>query len=327
MQLQQNNDSTNFFVPFVQDTLNVSIGDSAIKKVIKDSVTPKKKEVISSSIKSGSTSKKRLKTLLHVDSAKTDSTTNYPYHLFQSTTQELDSLASLVPKQIMQYQSALKEGKKIEKAAYGSWEWLIIFIAISLIGFTRAFNRKRFSEYLQAILSRNATIQIIRNEKVYGHRANIFFTSAYFLILGIMGMQLTDVFGFLPGNGQFQFYLYLISALIIAFFIKIGVHKLLAHILSIQTLANEYIFSITLFNILSLILILPNVLVASYSELAIQKICLGLASVLLIISIGARLLRGIQIGISAQVNMIYLFLYLCTLEILPLIIVSKILFS
>jgi hypothetical protein len=327
MQLQQNNDSTNFSVPFVRDTLNVSLEVSTVKKVEKDSTAPKKRENINPVFKSKETTEKGIEIVPQIDTVNAYNSVNYPYHLFPSDVPKLDSIQSLVTKQIQQYQSTFNKGQPIDKAAYGSWEWLIICIAISLIGFTRAFNRKRFSEYIQAIFSRNATIQIIRNEKIYGHRVNIFFTIAYFLIMALMGVQLIDVLGFLPKSGQFQLYLYLIGLLVVAFFVKIGLQKILAHILSIGHLANEYIFTITLFNILSLIVVLPNVLIASYSDAPVQKICLGLASGLLIISIGARLLRGIQIGISAQVNMVYLFLYLCTLEILPLIIVFKILFK
>lgn len=329
MQIQLGQDSTSFSVPFIQDTQVVTIDSSDFKSSIRDSLKQKKKATnITNKIK------QEPKLLTPVEEVVND--TNFIDSIAVSLTYQFNdsSIGYLKLDSIERFlnfsttkATYYNRGIPIEKANYTSWQWVILLLAIGLIGATRAFNRKRFSEYIQAIFSRNASIQIIRNEKVYGHRANVFFTSAYLLTASLLGLQIADITGLLPTDNQLPFFWLTLAIIMIAYFSKILIHKLLAVILSFDQLAQEYIFAISLYNIAALFMILPSTLIASYGPLEHKALSLSIAVILMGISISARIIRGVQIGINGQINLIYLFLYLCTLEILPLIIVFKILFN
>ncbi len=329
MQIQLNQDSTNFSVPFIQDTQLVSIDSSDFKDRIRDTLKQKKKELeipnkIRQEAKIVTSVKEVVSDTIDIDCTATSFSCQFnDGSIDYIKVDSIERFLNFSTTKINYYNN----GIPIEKLNYTSWQWIILLLTIGLIGATRAFNRKRFSEYIQAIFSRNASIQIIRNEKVYGHRANIFFTTAYFLTTSLLGLQIADLNGLLPKDSHFTSFWLILAILTVAYFFKAIIHKLLAIILSFSELAQEYIFTISLYNIAALFMILPSTLIASYGPSAYKSLSLSIAVILMGISISARIIRGVQIGINGQINLIYLFLYLCTLEILPLIIVFKILFN
>lgn len=92
--------------------------------------------------------------------------------------------------------------------------------------------------------------------------------------------------------------------------------------------ASTYTFVVFLINKIAGVLLLPIVLIMSFSSPAIQDIALGLASGLLILLflyryfISAGNLRNIL-----KVNFLHFSLYLCAVEILPLLLIYKVLVS
>ena len=85
--------------------------------------------------------------------------------------------------------------------------------------------------------------------------------------------------------------------------------------------AKEYIQNILIYNLVTGILLLPLLLLIIYTY---HEMFLYLAGGLVLIMIFLRFIRGIAIGLSdSKFSLIHLFLYLCTLEILPLLVAAK----
>jgi hypothetical protein len=254
-----------------------------------------------------------------------DSTLSQPFDKYIAY--ELDSLSTLMNfKTISTEYQLYRTGKKYEKPAYLGFQLYVILFAITLVGLTRAFNRKRFNEYVVSFFSRNGSVQITRNEKVYTHRANLLLLLAYISITALLILQIIDLIEIKYPWGAFQFFIMIGLGIISTYGMKILIHKTLSIILGFKQAAEEFIFNIILYNLGSLFLLLPCVLISSFGPSQYQAPALSIASFIVVLSIFVRIIRGIQIGISHQVKFVYLFLYLCTLEILPLIIVSKMLF-
>jgi len=85
--------------------------------------------------------------------------------------------------------------------------------------------------------------------------------------------------------------------------------------------AKEYIQNILIYNLVLGILLLPLLLLIIYTY---HELFLFIAGGLAIFILGLRFIRGIAIGLSdSKFSLIHLFLYLCTLEILPLAFAAK----
>jgi len=85
--------------------------------------------------------------------------------------------------------------------------------------------------------------------------------------------------------------------------------------------AKEYIQNILIYNMVLGILLLPLLLLIIYTY---HELFLYLAAGMAIIILGLRFIRGIAIGLSdSKFSLFHLFLYLCTLEILPFAFAAK----
>jgi hypothetical protein len=108
---------------------------------------------------------------------------------------------------------------------------------------------------------------------------------------------------------------------ILVFLMKILVIWIISIIFKNPATASEYIQTILIFNLVMGILLLPFLLVMTF---ALRDIVLYASLGIVLILMGLRFIRGIAIGLSdTNFSLIHLFLYLCTLEILPLAIAAK----
>jgi hypothetical protein len=84
---------------------------------------------------------------------------------------------------------------------------------------------------------------------------------------------------------------------------------------------SELILTNLIFNGATGMVIFPFVVAGFYSA---NLLLIKMAGVILVAGMTLRFFRSLQIGLSAQTfSVIYLFLYLCTLEILPLLIIYR----
>ena len=111
--------------------------------------------------------------------------------------------------------------------------------------------------------------------------------------------------------------------------IFIGKHLLLfivGYIFPIQKELGLYNFTIMVFGIISGLLLLPINIVIAYVPMEIGKVVVYLSLGAIIAIYLFRIIRGLSIGSKYLVlHKFHFFIYLCTVEILPVIVLLKIL--
>jgi hypothetical protein len=95
--------------------------------------------------------------------------------------------------------------------------------------------------------------------------------------------------------------------------------KVLFFIFNDLYLSNEYIFNISLYNHFLGVFLIPILGLCYFSGLSTTIILTCFALPTMSISLIMRLVRLVLIGKSKGVSYFYIFLYICTLEILPLV--------
>jgi len=105
--------------------------------------------------------------------------------------------------------------------------------------------------------------------------------------------------------------------------LKSLVLQLVGWIFSDSERISEYIFNVFLINKILGLSLIPIVVLATYLSSG-QEVLLHVGISLVVLFYVYRLFRGYFIGRdNANLSQFYIFLYLCTLEILPLIIVTR----
>jgi hypothetical protein len=208
-------------------------------------------------------------------------------------------------------------------AANNNWIFWIVLAGFAILTMTRYYHEKRLKLLGSAIFKRSAALQMIRENPVYAHRSFFPLFSIYIISVTLMIYETAEIFS--PGSSQgittllpFAEFLgiYLLYSLL-----KIVVIWLISITFKNPETAREYIQNILIFNLALGILLLPLLLLIIYTY---HEVFLYIAAGLAIIILGLRFIRGISIGLSdPKFSLFHLFLYLCTLEILPLAFAAK----
>ncbi len=209
--------------------------------------------------------------------------------------------------------------------------WLLGFllIVIALLMAVRIFYRKGFSELLSAFFSFRYSGQLVRDDNILLQRTTVILSIIFNLTLALFIYQSVTVLKWnlpftITGFKAFLFFALLISA-IYAF--KFLILKVAGFVFDITQEMETYVFSVFLINNMFGLLLLPVVVVNFlYPSFAISQVT-GIA-VLCVAGIFFlyRLIRGVLISReTSNYSPVYLFFYLCALEIAPLLVLVKVL--
>jgi hypothetical protein len=205
------------------------------------------------------------------------------------------------------------------------WVFILTTALLFIFALIRFYNGRRITFLLGGIFSKNQANQILREANVFNHQT--------FLPLFLLNIGAVAIYSYVFTRDHIQPFILEFSPPAIIGLIFVG--YLLFFLLKIFTLnisgwifnngetTFEYIHNIFLFNILITLVLIPSIYFISYLDSPYLKwITLGIVISLFIY----RFIRGIGIGLSdTKFSVFHLFLYLCTLEILPLLVLAKLL--
>ena len=205
------------------------------------------------------------------------------------------------------------------------WMLGVIIISLLLIGAVRQLNNKRLLSFFSAFFLTRFAGQLQREEYAINNRAGTALLFNFVLVFALFIFQVLDHFRMhFPDQPPFIIYLLLCGGIGIVYFLKIIFIRIVAGIFKADSEAKEYIFYILLFNQLLSIFLLPLVTGIAFIRNFDPSLMIYLGIGVIVILFIYRLLRGIFIGISKpKISKFYLFLYLCTLEFLPLLFCFK----
>jgi Domain of unknown function (DUF4271) len=200
----------------------------------------------------------------------------------------------------------------------------ILFIAFALFVWLYASNRKRLNQVFKGFYMSRFTSQLGRDDLSLGNRVTIFLACLFIITFSLFITQTANYYGYIENITQTGFFMRTAAFIVIAYGAKMLVIRFFGFVFQNQKESNDYSVMIFLFcNMLGMFL-LPVVIclafVVDVSPLVFIYSGLGIFALFLCI----RLFKGIIIGFnSVRVSGFYLFLYLCTLEILPFVIGIK----
>jgi Domain of unknown function (DUF4271) len=200
----------------------------------------------------------------------------------------------------------------------------LLFFAFVLFVWLYTANGKRLNQMIKAFYLNRYANQLAREEFSLGNRVSIFLFTLFVITSSLFISQIGYYFGFFVGGNRLLLFIAIAVAILIAYGLKIMSSNLLGFIFKSQKESSEYATAIFLFcNTLGLFL-LPVVVSIAFVRQITPLTFIYLGSFIFASFLAIRLLRGIIIGFnSVRVSKFYLFVYLCTLEIVPFVILVK----
>jgi hypothetical protein len=208
-------------------------------------------------------------------------------------------------------------------------DWFTVIIIFLVMSFTcvKIFYSKILFQILNAFVNNNTANQIIRDENILVQRASILLSVICYVVLALFAFKVSDYYEYhntVIGNG-FSRFLFIALFIALAYSLKMIALKIFGFIINKDKPVASYIFNLFLINNVLGIVLLPILLILTYVNFQYSAYMLFGAIGIVMLFFLYRLFKGILIWTSvSHYNLLYLFLYICALEIAPLLIIIKI---
>jgi hypothetical protein len=204
-----------------------------------------------------------------------------------------------------------------------AWVGGVILICFFLFAIAQYSYFRRMQQIFKAFFANRLFNQLSRDGGIYRERISIFLFSSFIIGMSLFIFTIYGFYSSLPKStgAEILLFIKIFFAVLLFYLLKMGLFNLSGVIFKSVKEASDYVLNIFIFGEIAGVALLPVIILVTYihSEIMIYAGVVMLASLYLY-----RLFRGLVIaGSNAKISVYYLFLYLCTLEILPLILISK----
>ncbi|WP_372647822.1 DUF4271 domain-containing protein [Draconibacterium sp.] len=244
--------------------------------------------------------------------------------------QEVQSSDYMAPRQQAEMQSTQLEQNSLvlpnRERQYPGHDWLtiIIFVAIALFASIR-YSYAKYIKQLFLSLFNNATSTRMLNDKNYPvFHAAFRLEAIFYIIFPIFLFQCLNLFKYQNTALTPALLALIFGSSLLYFFGKKVIYLTLGLMFETQNETREYLFSYDNFNRSLSLVFLPVVILIQFAPLKTPVFIAILGLIILLLFNLILLRRGAIILLKKQFSLFYLFLYLCTLEILPLLLIYKV---
>jgi hypothetical protein len=223
-------------------------------------------------------------------------------------------------------QTTLKHIKNNNDFYKESKDWIIILLLFVL--FIISWLRLAYFKSLHQILKSAYNFQF--SQKYYRERNTISVRVSLILnVISILNLSLFMYFAFNYLNiflFEFKGVIYYLMLCVILSLIYIGkylIYKGLGWLLLFQKYFSEYLYNFFIYQKILGVLILPFIIGIPFMPVVFLPGLINISLILILFFLIIRTLRGIILSFKLKVSILYIFLYLCALEILPILIFLK----
>jgi len=212
-------------------------------------------------------------------------------------------------------------GKKVTRT---NPDWLIGLIVLLFLLFATVkliFN-KYLSQVVQSAFNYSTFTRIFRERYFNLFHASFRLDVIFNMILALFGYQFLSLYKINLGfSKSYSVYLGCLGIVIGYFSAKRILYYLIGILTESKQEVQEYLFSITIFNRVLGLFLLPISAAIAFIPTSQIEILLFAGIAIVVVFYIMSLIRGAKIFLKKQFSISYLILYLCTLEFLPLLLI------
>lgn len=204
------------------------------------------------------------------------------------------------------------------------WVTVVLMVSLVILASVRAGFAKYIGSLFQSVFNYSTSLRMFgeKNFSFLGAAARL--EAMFYLLIALFVYLLMQYFSF---NGEKEGWLLYLRTLgwILAFFMA---KKLIYHFLGFLfgglKETSEFLYNMNNFNRVTGIVLLPVVGLFAFNPFEDPGFIIVLGILAILVPYLFLLQRGVSILLKKQFSIFYLFLYLCTLEFLPLLLIFKI---
>jgi hypothetical protein len=244
--------------------------------------------------------------------------------ILESVSTDSDSIAS---QEAIEIKPIGEEGNALSSSRS---DWMVGVLLVSLI--LIAIIRFSFSKYLHrvidAIVNAQTSNSLFVEKNMRNLRGAIFMNSLFFVNGALFLTQYSsELMSLKHANNSFGFFLYSLLVLLLIYLGKLIVIRTFGYIFNGTKESKEYMHTVFLYNKNLGMFLLPITLSVPFIAYHAVPYLLNAGLIMTLIFFLFRIARGLKILFRKHVSIFYMILYLCALEILPLLMIYKLLKS
>jgi uncharacterized protein DUF4271 len=206
----------------------------------------------------------------------------------------------------------------------------IVFYTLIFLLFFLGLIKTSFPKYVSSIfsLSFQATFrQTQTKQQMEQNFFPAFMLNVLFVLCGGLFITMFAEFNHWTKIVFWQLFVYSTGILLIIYFIKYLVIRFTGWVFNAKDAAIEYRFVVFLINKLLGVVIIPLLFLIAYADVQIKSIAITIVVCLAILSLAIRYLVSLaRIRKNLSITAFHFFIYLCAVEIMPLLVIYKLLF-
>jgi hypothetical protein len=210
----------------------------------------------------------------------------------------------------------------------GDWQMLIFITVILLFIWIRIFYNKFFTILSNSLVSYQLSAKVFHEKNVLLKRVSFVLDVIYLIVLSVFLYECFAFRNLAPMKmTSYNLFLLLFNIIILFTLTRSLILKLFNTLFKTESIVSEYVHNNFIINKSIGIVLFPVVFAVCYMPESFVRVLLWGGLLILGSGIIFKIIRGYQIIIRKDVLFIYLILYLCTLEILPLLLGYKVFMS
>lgn len=248
-----------------------------------------------------------------------------PQQAFTDTTRYSKTDSAAIHSTVVQTSPANNNFQGSLKAETGM-NWLVITLLVSLfaLSWLKLVYEKFIVQIVGAMVNYQVSLRLFRERNVLFKNISLGLNFTFALNLGLFIFYLVDFYGF----GQvlpYKFLSMLVYTMVVAviYSLKSGTCKFLGYVFLVRDEFDEYIHNVRVYNKNIGLFLFPIIIIYPFIADAAKPYILYAGFLIIGTLILLRIHRGFQIIMKKGVSIFYLILYLCAIEILPVLLLIK----
>jgi hypothetical protein len=205
-----------------------------------------------------------------------------------------------------------------------NWVPLILLLSLFAFALIKIQYKRYVDQVVNSLINYQVSLRLLRERNVLFRNMSLGMNLVFGLNLGLFIFFILENFGIKQQfSDKFLNVLLYSGGLIILYSLKSFICRLIGYVFKVQSEFMEYVHNINLFNKNIGLFLFPVVIAFPYIDENLRPVVIYLGISILAIMVFLRTVRSVQIIMRKGVSLFYLILYLCAIEILPVLLVVK----
>ena len=227
------------------------------------------------------------------------------------------------PKEVITVVAKKDENNTKTEFQVGDWIIGVVLFSAFVFAWIKMFYNRNYQNIIKSGINYQYAYKLVKEGNSVSYRVNTFLNFVFYMNFAMFLFLSIKLLGYDVKLQEWKIYLLIFSLLLIIYTGKSFVFNILGFIFNNKSSVNEYITNIGIYNKILGVFLFPIIIAIPYISLQFKLPLMYIGIIAIGLSLIFRFLRAFQIAFKIKLSIFYLILYLCALEILPILIIGK----